>query len=287
MQLSKLIESKILEGQTILQQLDSMRKRNGTAVNVAYYVSEDVEQFRKRINKWQITSKEILIRAFGESHRHVLAFSETITRKNIGFNYKQEFKHEVNQGLGILESVSETLMLDLDNISNLETVDIVEQQSLSEDIFIVHGHNEEMKQSVARVLRDLGLNPIILHEQPNGGKTIIEKFESNTTQITFAVILLSADDLAASLEEINSIKGDEVYQHLEKRARQNVVFEMGYFAGKLKRANVFFLLQDGVAKPGDLDGIVYTPYDSARAWRFELVKELRNAGYKVSADQVL
>lgn len=62
---------------------------------------------------------------------------------------------------------------------------------------------------------------------------------------------------------------------------------MGYFTGKLGRANVFFLLQDGVSKPGDLDGIVYTAYDAAHAWRFELVKELKNAGYKVSADALL
>ena len=144
-----------------------------------------------------------------------------------------------------------------------------------------------MKQTVARVVSQLGLNPVILHEQPNGGKTIIEKFERNAEGINFAIILLSADDLAASVRDLNGVKEDELNQHLEKRARQNVVFEMGYFAGILGRANVFFLLQDGVAKPGDLDGIVYTAYDATRAWRFELVKELKHAGYIVSADQVL
>ena len=160
-------------------------------------------------------------------------------------------------------------------------------QELSHDIFIVHGHNEEMKQAVARTVSQLGLNPIILHEQPNGGKTIIEKFECNAERINFAIILLSADDLAASARDLKDVNDDEIRRHLEKRARQNVVFEMGYFTGKLGRANVFFLLQDGVLKPGDLDGIVYTPYDNAKAWRFELVKELKNASYKVSADSLL
>lgn len=118
-------------------------------------------------------------------------------------------------------------------------------------------------------------------------KQSLKKFERNAERINFAIILLSADDLAASVPDLNAVKNEDLRQHLEKRARQNVVFEMGYFTGKLGRENVFFLLQDGVAKPGDLDGIVYTTYDAARAWRFELVKELKNAGYKVSADVLL
>lgn len=144
-----------------------------------------------------------------------------------------------------------------------------------------------MTQTVARIVSNLGFKPIILHEQPNGGKTIIEKFESNAESINFAIILLSADDLAASVRDLNGVKDEDISHHLEKRARHNVVFEMGYSAGKLGCSNVFFLLQDEVAKPGDLDGIVYTVYDKAHAWLFELVKELKNAGYKASADQVL
>src|SRR5262249_46364222 len=42
----------------------------------------------------------------------------------------------------------------------------------NKNIFVVHGHDEEIKQSVARTLLMLGLNPIILHEQSNRGKTI-------------------------------------------------------------------------------------------------------------------
>ena len=196
--------------------------------------------------------------------------------------YKEDIKRLMNHMRSDIERV-DLMGCDIQEV----TMASMEPKKVSQEIFIVHGHNEEMKQTVARVVSQLGLKPIILHEQPNGGKTIIEKFERNVEDINFAIILLSADDLAASVRDLNGVKEDELHQHLEKRARQNVVFEMGYFAGKLGRANIFFLLQDGVAKPGDLDGIVYTAYDNARAWRFELVKELKNAGYKVSADQVL
>ena len=203
-------------------------------------------------------------------------------------DYKDQIKRLNNHMQGDIER-SDLFKCNVAQSAELVKTKIIvkEQSALSNDIFIVHGHNEEMKQNVARVVSLLGLKPIILHEQPNGGKTVIEKFERNAEDINFAIILLSADDLAASIRDLNGVKEDELRQHLEKRARQNVVFEMGYFAGKLGRANVFFLLQDEVAKPGDLDGIVYTAYDTARAWRFELVKELKNAGYKVSADQVL
>jgi predicted nucleotide-binding protein len=70
------------------------------------------------------------------------------------------------------------------------------------------------------------------------------------------------------------------------RARQNVVFEMGYFIGKLGRDRVFLLLENGVDKPGDLDGIVYTSFDNADGWKLKLVKELKAAGYKVTADSL-
>lgn len=68
-----------------------MRETNGAAINVLYYVYEDVEKFRKRINIWQLTSKEILISAFGERHRYVQMFAETVTKKSIGFDFKKEF----------------------------------------------------------------------------------------------------------------------------------------------------------------------------------------------------
>lgn len=201
-------------------------------------------------------------------------------------DYKDQIKRLNNHMQGDIER-SDLFKCNAETPAELSKVIIREQPVLSNDIFIVHGHNEEMKQAVARVVTKLGLNPIILHEQPNGGKTIIEKFECNAADISFAIILLSADDMAGAVRDIKGVKDDNLRDSLEMRARQNVVYEMGYFTGKLGRSNVFYLLQEGVAKPGDLDGIVYTSYDTAMAWRFELVKELKNAGYRVSADQVL
>lgn len=143
----------------------------------------------------------------------------------------------------------------------------------SDKVFIVHGHNEAANLEVARTIERLGLKSIILREQPNSGQTIIEKFEKYAYEANFAVILLTADD--------------KIGDNQNYRARQNVIFEMGYFMGKLGRSHVMCLLQNGVEKPGDIDGIVYTPLDSSGAWKFSIVKELKNTGYKVDANKVL
>lgn len=142
-----------------------------------------------------------------------------------------------------------------------------------EKVFVVHGHNEAVNQEVARTLEKMGLEAIILREQPNSGQTIIEKFESYAKDVRFAIILLTADD---------KIDGEERY-----RARQNVIFEMGYFMGALGRKNVMCMVQDQVEKPGDIDGVVYTLIDNSGVWKFSMVKELVACGYKVDANAIL
>ena len=62
------------------------------------------------------------------------------------------------------------------------------------NIFIVHGHKNEMKLAVSAVIKKLGLEPIILHELPDKNRTIIEKFEEEAEKASFAIVLISPDD---------------------------------------------------------------------------------------------
>lgn len=153
-----------------------------------------------------------------------------------------------------------------------------QKEILSNKIFIVHGHNNELKYNVARTVEQLGLEAIILHEQSNDGKTIIEKFEINSN-VGFAIVLLTSDDIGKS-QQIT----DSVYK---ERARQNVVFELGYFLGKLGRNRVFSLYTPNVELPSDIQGLLYTPVDNNGAWKMQLVKELKALGYNVSSDSIL
>lgn len=152
---------------------------------------------------------------------------------------------------------------------------IVKIKPQSNQIFVVHGYDEEMKQAVARTLGNVGLEPIILHEQANLGKTIIEKFESCSENASFAIVLLSADDFGYKMD-----------QHPESamlRARQNVILELGYFMGRLGRKNVVALHRNEkeFEFPSDILGILYIPFDPYNGWKLSLAKEIKAAGYDI------
>jgi predicted nucleotide-binding protein len=143
-------------------------------------------------------------------------------------------------------------------------------------VFIVHGRDEGKKEAVARFLATLGLEPIILHEQANQGRTIIEKFEAHA-EVSYAVVLLTGDDKGGSKDS----------DAVRPRGRQNVVFELGYFVGRLGRKRVCTLYEEGVEIPSDFSGIVYVLLDAAGAWRTLLARELRAAGFEIDMNRAL
>jgi len=149
--------------------------------------------------------------------------------------------------------------------------------SATKRVFIVHGHDEAAREGVARFLEKLELEPIILHEQPSGGRTVIEKLEHHG-DVGFAVVLLTPDDVGAAA----SASAD-----LKPRARQNVVLELGYFAGRLGRARVCALHKGALELPSDVIGVVYVPLDSSGAWRLLLAKELREAGFDIDLNAAI
>jgi hypothetical protein len=141
-------------------------------------------------------------------------------------------------------------------------------------VFVVHGHNEAVKVEVARTLERLGLEPIILHEQADGGRTIIEKLEDHS-DVAFAVVLMTGDDTGAT-------RGGRD----QPRARQNVILELGLFLGKLGRRRVRVLYEAGVEIPSDYLSVLYIPLDAGGAWRLRLVQEMRGVGLDVDANRL-
>ena len=135
-------------------------------------------------------------------------------------------------------------------------------------IFIIHGRDEGPKDMVARFLEHLGLEPVILAERPSQGRTIIEKFEQHA-QVGFAIALLTPEDAG-------SLQGNE--DNLNPRARQNVIFELGFFIGRIGRERVCALTKGGVEIPSDYSGVVYIPFDDFGGWKEKLVQELLTAG---------
>lgn len=227
---------------------------------------------------WEITTAAHLKTIYGSNSdedeavfRHKWARSVSINATN---EQREEARaRELERQLAALQSIADTL----DTYVSLGLVGgggIVDGE-LSSQVFVIHGQNEASKHAVARFLEQLGLEPVILHERPSKGRTIIEKFEEHS-QVGFAVALLTADDRGGP-------KGSIV---LQARARQNVIFELGYFLGRIGRRRVAALYEDGVEIPSDYAGVVYIPLDAAGGWQMILAREMRDAGLSVDLNKL-
>ena len=152
------------------------------------------------------------------------------------------------------------------------------EETASQTVFIVHGHDETAKFAVARFVERLDLDAIILNEQPSESLTIIEKFERYATDADFAIVLMTPDDVGAPIQQENKLK---------LRARQNVIFELGYFFHALGRKGVCALYKEGVELPSDIYGVVYVLMDELDAWQLTLAREMRQAGLSFDANKLL
>lgn len=128
------------------------------------------------------------------------------------------------------------------------------EESLGQSVrsFIVHGHDEaslyELKDYLQNTL-ELA-EPVVLRHMPGLGKTLIEKFEREAEATELVFVLLTPDDEIV----------DSVAPNTEKRrARQNVILELGFFLGKLGReSGQILLLHKGPLEiPSDIVGIEY------------------------------
>jgi predicted nucleotide-binding protein len=182
-----------------------------------------------------------------------------------------------DRALGLLRQAVRGLEEDLADHASLSlTVNAPPTQaSVSREVFIVHGHDEGAREAVARFLEQIGFVPIILHEQANKGRTVIEKVEAHGA-VAFAVVILTPDDEGGLRGGPHS-----------PRARQNVVLELGYFVGRLGRENVCALKRGDVEIPSDFGGVVYQSFDDAGAWKQALARELQAAGHEIDWNKVM
>ena len=168
----------------------------------------------------------------------------------------------------------------LEPIEGIEEKQVAVKRGSNRKVFIIHGHDEEMENSVARTIEKLGLEPIILHEKPSEGNTVIEKFEKHS-DVGFAIALLSPDDKGYSIEDES--------EKAKFRARQNVILETGFFIGSLGRKNVILLYKehDNFEFPSDYQGVIYIPYDKAEAWKLNIIREMNSQGFSLDANLIL
>lgn len=268
----KKISTQIKEGRTILR-----------SVSVSIIPHEldpsfpkTFEKAREDQEKWSKYTIQLLKSMFSDA-----SIAREFGHWQIPLSHDEDiiemFGNGVKDKIRSLESIDQRVdLFPIAKANQAAIVAPVRPKQLSRDIFIVHGHDEAAQQAVARVIDKLSLRALILHEQPDKSRTVIEKFEHHS-DVGFAVVLLTPDDMGHP-------KGNPAEAKL--RARQNVVFELGYFIGRLGRSKVCALLKGDIEIPSDYSGILYTPMDEAGAWRYKLAKEIKGAGIDVDLNKL-
>jgi predicted nucleotide-binding protein len=260
----------------VLQAISLLRRQKDQAA--ALLQRERIDQ--DDVSAWHGTTREILMRAFGASHANIgMVLHAGYFSMRFGRPSEQELEDErranLTKSIRMLDSCIEQLEILAPSPTPANSTDTLAYSSRR--VFIVHGHDEGKREAVARLLEKLELEPVVLHEQPNRGKTLIEKFEHNA-DVSFAVVILTGDDIGKAANDS---------REPELRARQNVVFELGYFVGSLGRGRVCALYQEGIELPSDWKGVVYIPLDERGAWKMLLAREIKAAGIEVDANRAL
>jgi predicted nucleotide-binding protein len=276
--------SLLMSRNDVAQALRSRIDKGRTIQNTNVQSIEQLDGLRAEQNKWNDYNIEYLSRSFdvssiSKSHSNLSGWGALVM--NASRNQRvRSFKDGIGKQINSFESILERLEL-IPEATSISSTNISSRPLPIGDInsvFIVHGHDETTKINVARFVEKLGLKAIILHEQPNKGQTIIEKFESSAAEVGFAIVLLTPDDIAASKESPD----DTMF-----RARQNVVLELGYFCGVLGRNKVCVLFKGDVEILSDYLGVIYTPLDSDDGWHLKLAKEMKEAGLNIDLNDVL
>jgi len=268
------------ERSEIDQKLESRVQKGLAILNGEMRGKDDFDLASHAFRKWDAYNVELLSRLFSldriaseyEGDGTWISHDGRLESRIV------DLRESLLQRLRCLDSIRERL--DLIPVSVEKAVQTSETRIVSVDrtaVFVVHGHDDSAREQVARFLEKLGLTAVILHEQASRGGTIIEKLERHAS-VGFAVVLLTPDDACAPKRQAD---------HPRPRARQNVVLELGFFLGKLGRDRVCALHKGPLEFPSNMLGVVSVEMDDRAAWRVELAKELRAAGYSVDLNLVL
>lgn len=248
------------------QQLDELKEIVNRADS-----DDDYDGARERLRRWKDRTVLLIAEKININDAEMLK-----KKRKMSFIMDDPLRNlvdEVDMYRGFILALSEDLMKHPDIISPASKMVATEEKvevkldNKSKAIFIIHGHDELSALKLEKMLRDKwGLEPVILSDEPDGGRTLIEKFENEAQRAIYAFAIFTKDDLISS-------GGGEYYQ-----ARPNTIFELGWFYGRLGRDRVCILFQKGTNVPSDLKGIMRKDFiEKVTEAESEIEKELRKA----------
>ena len=252
--------------------MGNYEKLKGICLQIDNLIALKVVRSSNEFQIWLKNTRRFLCNCFGENSIELREFNKLPFDLALVNVENWERVEKCKNDLEIAKGMFENYLEDMESDTTKDTDSIKDEEF--NKVFIVHGHDTNLKLEVARLLENQGIEAIILHEQVNAGMTIMEKIESYGNTVNAAIILFTPDDDGKA-------KKEEV---LKSRARQNVVFEAGYFAGLLGRNRTILIISDdNIELPGDLSGIVY----NKEFWQFKVIQELKKIGFDVDANKLM
>ena len=236
---------------------------------IGVLIDHPVSPYTPEFQAWHSKTERFLIKKFGQDSFEHKKLKEIKFIPAVYADFSSVIK-KCKEGLLATKLILESYLDEMGEEDVATTVRKVLEST--NKIFIVHGHDGELKQAVARIVEKQGIEAIILSEQANKGLTIIEKLEGYS-DVGGAICLFTADDYGRA--KANNTDNT--------RARQNVVLETGYFMGKLGRDHVVLLADKGIEIPSDLSGVVYT---NTEKWEIDLLKDLKAMGYSIDFNKL-
>ena len=239
---------------------------------------------------WHREAAFALANAFGSNSTELTAFENVVFAPRVVSRYRNETERRrgmgeyFERGLAMAKALFESFINQFKEYGLADPPEDHSDRNIQRPhntdprrVFIVHGRDSGTVAEVKNVVSELELDPVILREQPNRGRTIIEKFE-DYAEVPYAIVLFTPDDAGGLADDT---------EHPMPRARQNVVLELGFFLGRLGRDKVCVLVKDEVEVPSDYSGVLYVPMDEGGGWKLRLVKELIDAGMDVDANRLV
>ena len=250
-------------------------------INKGLFILESKPRNDGQYDEWELITRDYLEKIFGQDspniRKVVNAGKYGSFAKNDSEAWWIQRQNSLNTQICSLKVLCDLLLTE-EQLQSKKIVSGLQTMPQAHRIFLVHGHDEKSVALLSRYLDKLGQETILLREQPNCGRTIIEKFE-DFADVGFAIVLLTPDDVGGTTN--NSTKD------LKPRARQNVILELGYFLGRLGRSRVCAMYIEGVEIPSDYSGVLYLEIDTEGAWRLKLAKELKAAGLIIDLNTAL
>ncbi len=262
------------------QRINSRIKEGYNILHIELFEYPDLEDWVDKWEIWHGFNVELLKRVFdtpeyAEDYGLHTGLSDALSADwNDAIDY---ITTEMKDKLRYLRALQAKIPLIDELTTTVNKQKKKEPKSISSNVFIVHGQDESTKDKLAYFLKKLDINPIILHEQAGEGQTLIEKFETHSSYVSYAVVLLTPDDKGARAVKEAPLKS---------RARQNVIFELGYFVGQLGRKRVCALYDKSVDLPSDWEGVCYVELTKNDDWKHKVAKEMQAAGLDIDLNKV-